>query len=184
VTDCFAAFGFSRRPGLDTSELKEKYLQLASASHPDSGGGDGEFQAVQQAYKTLLDPALRLRHLRALEFEGTENSSGPAHQELFLKVGAVMQQAKALQQRLEKSRSSLSRALAIQDGKAVLRLVRETQQAVEQARAERDRDLTKLDERWPEVAPAELTSLAAGLTFLARWRSELAEVEFRLAQEK
>ena len=104
VTDCFALFGLPRRPALAAESLKEKYLQLAATSHPDSGSGDDEkFRTVQEAYQTLLDSAARLRHLLALEFGAWEKKSLPAHQDLFLKVGGSLQQAKAFQQRLEKT---------------------------------------------------------------------------------
>ena len=181
VTDCFAVFGLPRRPALAAETLKEKYLQLAALSHPDSGGGNEEkFRMVQEAYKILLDPAARLRYLLELQFGGVEKKSPPAHQELFLKVGGALQQARTLQQRLEKSQTSLTRALLAQDREPALRKIREALQSVQEVRRARDGELIALDARWPAASAEELADLASGLTFLARWQSELAETEFRL----
>lgn len=185
VTDCFALFGLPRRPALAAESLKEKYLQLAATSHPDSGSGDDEkFRTVQEAYQTLLDSAARLRHLLALEFGAWEKKSLPAHQDLFLKVGGSLQQAKAFQQRLEKSQTSLARALLARDRKIVLRKIREVSRSVEEARSARERELIALDTRWPEVRAEDLGNLASGLTFLTRWQSELSETEFRLSSDQ
>ena len=50
----------------------------------------------------------------------------------------------------------------------------------DRARSVLERELIALDARWPEVRPEELGNLAAGLTFLTRWQSELRETGFRL----
>jgi len=184
VTDCFAFFGLVRRPLLDEAVLKEKYLQLAAETHPDSQDGDeAQFRAVQEAYRTLLDPATRLRHLLELEFGTTQKTTLPKHQDLFLLVGGVMQQAKTIQQHLEKSKSTLARALLAQDRNLVLKKLHDAAHSVNQARETLDCDLAALDTRWPEAGATELAELAAGLTFLTRWQFELAEMEFRLAHE-
>ncbi|MEI6339058.1 MAG: DnaJ domain-containing protein [Verrucomicrobiota bacterium] len=181
VTDCFALFGFPRRPALDAAALKEKYLQQAACAHPDAGKGDDDkFRTVQQAYQTLRDPAARLRHLLALQFGGWKKKSLPAHQDLFLKVGEALQRAMAFQQRLEKSQTSLARALLAQDRETALGRIRKVSQSVAEARSVLERELIALDARWPEVRPEELGNLAAGLTFLTRWQSELRETGFRL----
>ncbi len=181
VTDFFALFGFPRRPVLAADALKEKYLQLAALAHPDSSQGDDEkFRTVQEAYKTLLDPAARLRHLLELHFGGVEKKSLPPHQELFLKVGGCLQQARALQPRLEKTQTSLARALLTKERHAVLRHLREVSESVATTRSLRERELINLDARWPEVRAEELESLASGLAYLTRWQAELSETEFRL----
>jgi len=181
VTDCFALFSLARRPVLDVGALKEKHLQLAARWHPDSPSGDGEkFRAVQEAYAVLLDPVLRLRHLLELEFGPAENKSLPPYQDLFLKVGASLQQARTVQQHLEKSQTALARALLAQDREAALQNVREATRSVEAARAISESELSALDARWPQVRAEELGDLASGLTFLTRWQSELSEAGFRL----
>jgi curved DNA-binding protein CbpA len=48
------------RPGATEPEIKAAYRRKAKALHPDACGGDRElFQAVQEAYEVLSDPARR-----------------------------------------------------------------------------------------------------------------------------
>src|SRR4030095_14649998 len=103
MEDAFSLFGLERRPQINGAELKEKYLRLAATRHPDLSDGDGEeFHLFQDAYKTLRDPAARLRHLMELEFPagGSQNESA-LHSELFMCAGSAVQAAKAVFLRLE-----------------------------------------------------------------------------------
>ena len=69
VEDAFSLFDLQPRPWIDELALKEKYLRLAAIKHPDLlDGGDEQFHRLQTAYKTLGEPAARLRHLLALQF--------------------------------------------------------------------------------------------------------------------
>jgi len=48
------------RPGATQAEIKSAYRRKAKTLHPDACGGDRElFQAVQEAYEVLSDPARR-----------------------------------------------------------------------------------------------------------------------------
>lgn len=183
VTDCFTLLGVPRRPRLDAAELKAAHLRLSAAAHPDAEGGEaGRFREIQEAYQILLNPASRLRHLLELQFGPLEKMPPSGHPELFLQVGAALQQARVVQQRREKSQSVLSRALLAQDEAAARRGVEEAGRAVDRALDQAERQEVALDAAWPVDDPRELVRLVADRVYLARWKSELAEWTFRLAQ--
>ena len=77
MTDHFALLNEPRRPWLEPESLKEKFLALSSAMHPDRVHhlSDAERRAAQErytelnaAYNCLREPKERLRHLLELEF--------------------------------------------------------------------------------------------------------------------
>jgi curved DNA-binding protein CbpA len=183
MEDAFSLFGLERRPLVDEAALKESYLRLAGARHPDlSGGNDEKFHQLQGAYKILREPGLRLRHLMELEFPGSGSPSGsePPHAELFLRAGGAIQAAKAALLRLENSSSALTRALLSPEVAAALRQVREASESMRQTREELEGRLEDLDRRWPGVSAVDLSALATSFAFLSRWASQLSEWEFRL----
>lgn len=176
-------FGLERRPLVDEASLKETYLRLAAARHPDaSGGGEEKFRLLQEAYNTLREPAARLRHLTELEFPGvgSQRSSTP-HAELFMSAGSAVQAAKTAFLRLEKTTTALARALLSQEIDAALQQVRGALDSVQHARDQLIVRLERLEKRWPDVSPDELIDLASSFAFLSRWMSQLSEWEFRLA---
>ena len=181
--DAFALFDLERRPLIDEGALKERYLRLAANRHPDApGGGDEEFQLLQEAYRVLREPAARLRHLIELEFPNYVSASGPApHAELFLRAGSAVQAARGVSQRFEKANSALARALLSPEIADALRQIRETGEVVRKADDELADELKALDARWPDVPPEALSALASSFKFLARWQEQLSEWEFRLS---
>ena len=126
MEDAFAYFGISRRPLIDEPALKETYLRLAADRHPDaSGGDDEEFHLVQEAYKTLRDPATRLRHLLELVFPTFKRDGGHVpHADLFLQAGNAVQAARTVWQRFENTSSALARALLSPEIAEALRQIR------------------------------------------------------------
>ena len=183
MEDAFSLFGLERRPLIDEAALKEKYLRLAATRHPDlSGGNDEKFHLLQDAYKTLREPAERLRHLVELEFPGCGiQSESTPHTELFMSAGSAVQAAKAIFSRLENTTTAMARALLAPDIAAALEQVRGALQSIQQARDQLKVRIENLDARWPEVSVAELAALASSFAFLSRWKSQLSEWEFRLA---
>lgn len=182
MKDYFALMGIPRRPAVDDAAVKEAYFRLAAAWHPDAERGETEkFRQLQEAFQTLKEPVSRLRHLAELEFGPAENSSRPAEQmDLFLAVGAVVQEAKAFQSRREGARSALAKAVMGEAGREIRQRVQGVQTQVETALEGLRVELKALDQRWPEVSPAELQTLTSGWRYLSRWQSELAAAEFAL----
>ena len=61
--DYYKILGVEKNATAD--EIKVAYRKLASKLHPDKGGSKEEFQQLEQAYRTLSDPALRADYDRA-----------------------------------------------------------------------------------------------------------------------
>jgi curved DNA-binding protein CbpA len=183
IEDAFAVFGIGRRPLIDEPALKETYLRLAAERHPDaSGGEDEEFHLLQEAYKTLRDPATRLRHLLELTFPSYRKEGGHVpHAELFLRAGNAVQAARTVRQRFENASSALARALLSPEIAEALRQIRGASRLVQTADDELAGQLEDMDRRWPDVSPDELSALATAFRFIARWKSELSEWEFQLS---
>lgn len=183
MTDWFSLLGLPDRLQLTEAEIKEKYLPLAARYHPDAAGGNDEsFRALQQAYKGLLDPAGRVRHLLELKFPGEKPAAGAVPLTgLFMQVGPVLQQAKMVGERWERATSTLSRTLASLEVAEALRKIKAVREAADQMGESLEARLGELDGRWPAVEAAELFRWASEWTFLAKWRTELSEWEFRLA---
>jgi curved DNA-binding protein CbpA len=183
MEDAFAVFGISRRPLIDETALKERYLRLAADRHPDaSEGDDEEFHVVQDAYKTLRDPAARLRHLLELTFPSFRRDGGEVpHAELFLRAGNAVQAARMVWQRIETTSSALAKALLSPEIAEALRDIREASGFVQEAEEKLESQLEDLDAQWPGVSPEELSALATAFRFLSRWKSQLSEWEFQLS---
>ena len=58
----YATLGVARNA--DDKTIKKAYRQACLITHPDKGGTDAEFQAVNEAWGTLSDPAKRQQYDR------------------------------------------------------------------------------------------------------------------------
>ncbi len=182
MTDCFALLGLPRRPGLDETLLQETYLRLAAAWHPDAAEGDVEkFRDLQEARKTLFDPATRLRHLLALE--GGGDDSGRKYQlpgELFLAVASVLDFSRKALAKHQAVNSRIARAALAGELAEAGRKIQNARSVIDERRNDRFRQIAHLDMAWPEINLALLAEICAELAFLGRWDKELKESLFRL----
>lgn len=184
MTDHFAVLGFPRRPHLDPTALKQVYLDLASRLHPDSAQGDAaKFAELQEAHRVLGQPALRLRHLLALTHPDTAASEAglPKNSALLFDLGAALQRAKNAVAQRGKATTALGRAVATQELAAARQALRTAHAPLAAAESGTLSELAALDERWPTVSAEDLAALAREFTFLTRWKAEVAEWEFKLA---
>lgn len=62
MKDFYQVLGVERTATAD--EIKRAYRRLASQHHPDKGGSTAEFQTIEEAYRTLSDPAQRAQYDR------------------------------------------------------------------------------------------------------------------------
>ena len=184
MTDFFAVLGFPRRPYLDPSALKQAYLDLAARLHPDSAQGDAvKFAELQEAHRVLGQPALRLRHLLALTHPDIAASEAglPKNSGLLFDLGTALQRAKNAVAQREKATTGLGRAVAAQELAAARQALRSAHAPLTTAESVTLSALAALDDRWPAVSVEELATLAREFTFLTRWKAEVAEWEFKLA---
>ena len=183
MTDHYAVLGFPRRPFIDPIALKSAYLAQAARLHPDTAqGDDASFTELQEAHRILGQPALRIRHLIELTHPGLEVGNAlPAHSALLFDLGSALQRVKAAVEQRSKATTALGRAVAAGTISAARQALTAAQAPLAKVEAEIDAQLTALDARWPDVTVDELNALARELAFLARWKGEVAEWEFRLA---
>ncbi len=120
MPDAFALLDEPRRPWLDAEALKEKFLPLSSAVHPDRthNAPDAEKQMTTEryaelnaAYTTLREPRNRLLHLLELE-TGAKPSDiqriPPGTMDLFVEVGQLCRDIDAFMSERAKVTSPLA----------------------------------------------------------------------------
>lgn len=180
MDDPFEVLGLPRRPAVDESALRAKYLELAARWHPDAGGGDaGRFQQVRAAYEILSDPASRLR---ALLPAGAASGGAMPDADLFSRVGAAVQAAKSLADDPRARASGLAAAVFEAERADALNALRAVRAEVDALHRRECGALDALDRSWPDVSAGDLAAVAARLRFSARWLREVDEWEFRLSQ--
>ncbi len=174
MTDYFALFGEARRPWLEPEKLKEKYYSMARAAPADA--------QLNEAFRVLSDPKLRLHHLLALE--GAELTAGrpvpPAVAELFWNTGTLLREIERWRLRNEEATSTLARALLQPErGKLEQRLG----ELEEKLRVAYDAELAQL----PRAAvdrPNELAQMVErydAIAYLTRLLAQTAEKRFQLS---
>jgi len=60
MSDHYTTLGVTRTATAD--DIKKAYRRLASQHHPDKGGDTAKFQQIEEAYRTLSDPAQKARY--------------------------------------------------------------------------------------------------------------------------
>ena len=185
MTDLFAVLGQPRRPWLEPDTLKEKYHELSRTAHPDlpNDSPSGRFDAVNEAYRVLLDTKLRLQHLLALE-SGEAVATGravPADlQERFLQLGALTQNVRALAQKMVAAQSGLSRSLLRGELKVRQDEIARLQNELDAAWASAQEEIQRVDQIWDDdraTALEHLPPIYERLSYLTRWREQIREMQ-------
>jgi curved DNA-binding protein CbpA len=174
MPNAFDRLGLQPTLALTDEALREAFRVAGKQSHPDAGGGEGEFSALNQAFATLSSPSSRL--IEWLEWRGlaaeTRGAIDPAVMDLFSEVGAVTQRSEALIRRRDEAKSALVRAMLeaeTQQCREVLEAaIAKVEACIESACAvfpglEQSTD--------PDAAFASM--IARNLIFLEKWRAGL-----------
>ncbi len=182
MTDAYQILGL--RPGLVFSEetLREAFREAGKLTHPDAGGGEGEFAALREAFAMISSPSRRLSHW--LELRGTpgevRGSIDNALMDLFSEVGAATQQAELLIRKRDEAKSALGRAM-LEGGTQICR------EAVEGAISLVEKEIARECSVFPEFENSQSLDLnavsiaARNLAFLEKWRAALRALFARLA---
>ena len=190
MIDYFALLKQPRRPWLDQEELKQKYQELTLATHPDRidlESAPSNFANVNEGYRVLSSPRLRLQHL--LSLEGIETSKGvqPSSSEfsdLFLAAGDLIHEIDRLLEKIRNAENALSKSLlrsAILDqqkraGAIADQLRQLYENVLQELRAENEH---WIDERAKVLA--RLPDLRRRLVYLKRWIEQIEERQFQLS---
>lgn len=181
MTNAFNILGIEPRLVIDDETLRDAFREAGRSAHPDAGGDEASFAAMNAAFEILSSPSRRLRHwleLRGAAVE-TRGTVTPAIMDLFSVVGEVSQCAESLARRRDEAKSALGRAL----------LERETQacrEDIERSIALVEAAITNECAVFPEFQNAVTPDLAAAsatarnLAFLEKWRAGLRSAFARL----
>ncbi len=183
--------GLAARPWLEPEEIKQAFLREAARCHPDAtrGGEDGQFAHVNSAYKTLREPAARLRYLLdqvapeqgAPATASSERVSG-LWGDLFMAMAAQQQQLASFLKKKELARSALALALLSGEAAQIRSACAALAVRLEEMWADCSERLREWDRAWPGVdAVAGLEVLQKEFNYLARWREQLREALVLLA---
>jgi len=167
------------RVGLSFSEeeIREAFRKRAAELHPDSGGDEGEFAALQVAQEALLSPARRLREwLNAKGIEADERGTIAGEMvDLFQKVAENGAKAEAAIKAGEKAQSALAK------GMAEVRLMGE-REGVKDLLAGIELEIRDRAQVFPEIEEGELDAaiVMRDLVFLEKWRGAMKSLYGRL----
>ena len=177
MTDYFALLEEARRPWLEPEKLKDKYYRTSRSAAPDA--------ELNEAFRVLSDPKLRLHHLLALE--GTELPSGrpvpDSVAELFWNTGRLLREVERWLLQSAGTTGALPRSLLkAEQAKLEGKLAR----LEEQLRATYESELEhlrQLDAGWGAGSPNEMSQLRElydSISYLTRLLERASEKRFQL----
>jgi len=207
MTDAFALLNKPRRPWLDADALKQKFLPLSSAAHPDRthSAPEAEKQQTNQryaelnaAYNTLREPRDRLLHLLELE-RGTKPGDiqriPPGTMDLFVEVGQLCRDVDAFLAERQNVTSPLLKVQMFERGMEWTDKLQALQQRISTKRDELTTELQQMNAVWDAAPPIGSPQRVAALplerleqvyrifSYIARWSEQLQERNVQLATD-
>lgn len=204
MTDHFALLDEPRRPWLDASALKTKFLARSAEVHPDRvhsapaaerAAAQERYTALNAAFNTLREPKDRLQHLLELESgakPGNIQSTPPELMDLFFAVGQLCRDVDFFLLEKGRANSPLLKVKMFRRAMEWTDQLNALQQRLNAQRGELESALQALNENWA-TAPTELAARRAALplarleqlyrtfSFLSRWSGQLQERLVQLA---
>ena len=204
VTDHFVLLDEPRRPWLDATVLKAKFLARSAEVHPDRVHNASEaeraaaqerYTALNAAFSTLREPKDRLQHLLELE-SGTKPGniqSTPAElTDLFFEVGRLCRDVDFFLLEKGRANSPLLKVKMFQRAMDWTNQINALQARLNAKRGELEAALQAMNETWakaplePEARRsalplARLEQLYRTFSFLSRWTAQLQERVVQLA---
>ena len=181
MTDAFQILGIPPALVLADETLRDAYREAGKRTHPDAGGGEGEFAALREAFAMISSPSRRLRHW--LELRGTSGdvrgTIESSLMDLFTEVATVTQQAETLIHKRDEAKSALCRAML--EGETQIR-----REAVERAISQVETKIANECAAFPDFEKSPDLDLvvaaksARNLAFLEKWRGGLRSCFSRL----
>lgn len=195
MTDNFALLNEPRRPWLDTDLLKQKFLALAAATHPDKQHNTGEtkksagsrrYAELNAAYNCLAEPKLRLLHLLELELGAKPKDIQqipPALADLFAEVANACRSADIFLAEKSKVTSPLLQVQLFERAQGWIEKLNELQRKLNELRDQLNGELKSLDAAWTAKSQTgERLALLDGLeklyrlfSYFNRWSNQIQE---------
>ena len=178
MTDYFALLGEARGPWLDPEELKEKYFARTRTAPADA--------ELNEAFRILSDPKLRLHHL--LTLEGAELTVGrpvpPSVAELFWNTGALLRDLERWLLKSAAAGSALSRALLSSERTKLERKLEKLEEQLNTLYETELDQLRQVDAAANWASPNELPKLIElydSISYLRRLQEQTKEKRFQLS---
>jgi curved DNA-binding protein CbpA len=175
MTDYFALLQQPRKPWLDAEQLKQKYHQLAREKHP-------EMAVLNEAYRVLADPKLRLHHLLSLEGAPPSTAGQPVPDQLanlFIEIGTLVIDVDRVLGEATAATNALSKSLLKPSILEQQKRVREKLTRVRSLYENALSDLRSIDNAQQSLPQIE--NSYHQLAYLTRWKDLLEERQFRLS---
>lgn len=195
TTDYFALLGEPRRPWLEATDLKAKFLALSADWHPDRvhAANEEEKRAAQRrytdlnaAYNCLREPKERLRHLLELELgrkPETVQRIPPDLMDWSMEVSGLCRETDKFLAEKAAVNSPLLQVQLFERGQEWTERLLALQKRIHDRSQEALAELKSLDATWSSSAePAQrqpalsrLEALWRLLSYFARWTGQLQE---------
>lgn len=181
MSNAFELLGLPVRLIVSRETLQQAFREAGKRLHPDAGGDEQSFAALQRASEILQSPSRRLKHW--LEIGGHPLESRGAISSpimtCFGRVSEVCQAAEALARKREAAKSALGLALLEGETHACREqleaTIREVQTRIEEACA----GFADLDAGVVDLVAA--CAVYRDLAFLEKWLASLRALYARLA---
>jgi len=200
MPDYFALLNEPRRPWLDAGTLKQKFLTLSSAAHPDKihSASDTEksasartFADLNAAYNCLADPKTRLLHLLELEL-GTKPKDiqqiPTALADLFAEVAMTCRSTDTFLIEKAKATSPLVQVQLFERGQEWVEKLNALQQKLNALRDQLITSLQSLDTQWLVADAASRSNSLSKIEdhyrlfgYLNRWHNQIHERVIQLS---
>lgn len=112
--NAFERLGIEVKLTVSDDEIRDAFRKIASGAHPDSGGAEEDFAAIQAAQEVLLSPSKRLKEWLAAKGETVDprGQIESALMDLFQKVAEVGAVAEAAVKALGTAQTALAKGMA------------------------------------------------------------------------
>jgi DnaJ-domain-containing protein 1 len=184
MIDFFAVLGLEPRPVIDVDVLDDLFANKSKTTHPDRVA-DGDFATLNEAFRTLHDPASRILHLLALSGDEPRLKAASADVSTwFGKVAKDLQRFDPMFQALSQETSSLLRAIKFREGQSILADLDQLSEGLTSQKQELLQAMAQIDARWPSDRAEDrdsLAQIACDLRFIEKWLAQIGERRLRLA---
>ena len=174
MTNAFEALGLNQSLIITQDELNAAFREAGKSVHPDAGGGEGEFAALQKAYETIASPSRRLRHwleLRGVEVD-TRGTIGPEIMDLFSRLSDVTQRADVHARKKQNMKSALGLAMLEGESHQCREQVEEMNREIESA-IQRECGTFQIIEKSDPVDVDLVAEKIRNLVFLEKWQASM-----------
>lgn len=188
MIDYFAVLQEPRRPWLDPEQLKQKHQQLTFTAHPDRQGSNEpalDFAVVNEAYRVLSDPKLRLQHLLSLQGHDPVGQAASSElTELFARTGTLVHDIDRLLEKSRGTKSALSKSLLRSEVLKAQKRAGDLLDQLQKLYTNALDELKRLDgsqHEEPGELIEDLTKLYRRFAYLGRWMDQVRERQFQLS---